>query len=450
VDNPPPAILGADGDQLAHGVTVVLDERSAIFPLLDISKLPRGEYIIQAVFDCNRDLRLPAAPGNLVSEPRKVTLDPARGGLVKIELTRALPAEKLPADSEMVKFIKLRSEKLSRFYGRDIYLRAGVILPPDHVREKDKRYPLRLHIGGFGTRYTAVQGMMAPFVSFRQAWLAPDSPRMILLHVDGAGPLGDPYQVNSANHGPFGDAITQELVPHVEKRFRGIGAGWARVTDGHSTGGWVSLALQVFYPDFFQGAWSHAPDPVDFRAFELIDIYRDANAYVDATGKERSARRDVTGTSIYTMRYEVQNEIVMGRGDNWTLSGKDWASWNATFGPRGTDGLPVPLWDRKSGKIDRSVLDHWRKYDLRLHLEKNWPALAPKLAGKLRVWVGDMDDYYLNNAVHLLDAFLSRARPASGARIVYGPKQGHGWRGISDRELMKQMGAAIEAARPRR
>jgi hypothetical protein len=291
--------------------------------------------------------------------------------------------------------------------------------------------------------------MRGGFSGFGRAWLAADSPRFILLHVDGAGPLGDPYQVDSANHGPYGAALTEELVPFVEKKYRGVGQGWARVTDGHSTGGWVSLALQVFYPDFFQGAWSHAPDPVDFRAFELIDIYKDANAYLTADGKERPAARNVDDTIRYTMRHEVNCEVVLGRGDNWTLSGKDWASWNATFGPRGKDGSPAPLWDKKSGKIDRAVLEHWKKYDLRHHLETNWPALAPKLAGKLRIWVGDKDDYYLNNAVHLLDAFLKGAKPPAGAKVTFAPGQGHGWRGISEKELMKQMGDAVEAARPK-
>jgi hypothetical protein len=438
-----PAVLGADADRFAAGSTSVLDDTAAIYPIADLGKLPRGKYVVQAVFDFNRDLRLPDAPGNLVSEPKAVTLDPAAGGTVELVLTRALPAEKVPPDTADVKCIKLRSEKLSRFHGRDIYLRAGVLLPPGHAREAGRKYPLRVHIGGFGTRYTAVSRLR------RGPWLDDASPKFILLHLDGAGPLGDPYQVDSANHGPYGAALTEELIPHVEKAYRGIGEGWARVTDGHSTGGWVSLALQVFYPDFFNGCWSHAPDPVDFRAFELIDIYRDANVYLTADGKERPAARNTDDTVRYTMRQEVACEMVLGRGDNWTLSGKDWGSWNATFGPRGKDGRPAPLWDKKTGKIDKSVLDHWKKYDLRLRLETSWAKLQPKLAGKLRVWVGEKDDYFLEGGVRFLDAFLKKARPPAGERVTFAPGQGHGWRGISDRELVRQMGAAVEAARPK-
>jgi hypothetical protein len=270
---------------------------------------------------------------------------------------------------------------------------------------------------------------------------------MIVLHLDGAGPLGDPYQVNSANHGPYGDAVTRELIPHVEKRFRGIGKGYARVLDGVSTGGWVSLALQVFYPDFFNGAWAHCPDPVDFRAFELLNVYRDGNAYVNSSGFERPAAREINGDVRYTMRHEVQREIVLGRGDNWTLSGKDWGSWNATFSPRGEDGLPLPLWDGKTGKINPKVAEHWQKYDLRLHLAKNRATLAPKLRGKLHIWVGEADDYFLNNAVHLLDDFLKTAKPAFEAKITFGPRRDHEWRGLSQRELMDEMAAAIERGR---
>ena len=183
------------------------------------------------------------------------------------------------------------------------------------------------------------------------AWLADDAPRMILLHLDGAGPLGDPYQVNSANHGPYGDAVTQELIPHVESDFRGIGRPRARVLDGGSTGGWVSLALQVFYPDFFNGAWSACPDPVDFRAFQLIE-HLPGRERLREPLRLRAARRAATSTatSATPMRHECQMENVLGRGDRWTLSGGQWGAWNATYGPRGDDGLPVPLWDRRPAR----------------------------------------------------------------------------------------------------
>jgi hypothetical protein len=282
---------------------------------------------------------------------------------------------------------------------------------------------------------------------FKTAWESADSPRMILLHLDGDGPFGDPYQINSANNGPYGDAITQELIPYVEEKFRAIGQPYARVLDGGSTGGWVSLALQVFYPDFFNGTWSYCPDGVDFRGFQLVNIYTDKNAYVNGHGFERPSARDLNGDIRFTIRHECQMENVMGMGDSWALSGEQWGAWNAAYGPRGEGGLPVPLWDPKTGVINRAVVEHWKKYDLRLVLEQNWQTLGPKLKGKINIWVGEADNYFLNNAVHMLDDFLSRARPAYGGKILYGAGKGHCWLGVSQREMMDEMSAAIERGR---
>jgi hypothetical protein len=363
-------------------------------------------------------------------------------------LTARVPPESPPADTEHVKFVKLKSERLSRFWGRPIYLRAGVILPKGFGAEPARRYPLRVRVGGFGTRYTAVRGMMAPDSGFYQAWNAEDGPRMVVLHLDGEGPLGDPYQVNSANHGPYGDAVTRELIPFVEAKFRCVGTPAARFTDGGSTGGWVSLALQVFYPDFFNGCWSGYPDGVDFRAFQLVNIYRDANAFVDARGRERPAMRSARdGATRYTMRHEVGMENVIGRGDTYTRSGGQWGAWNAVYGARGRNGLPVPLWDARTGKIDRTAAEHWKRYDLRLVLRQNWPALAPKLRGKLHVWVGEADEYFLNHAVHLLDDFLKRAEPPADARVVFGQGRGHGWTPQTERQIMDEMLARAAGSR---
>jgi pimeloyl-ACP methyl ester carboxylesterase len=435
-------MLGKDAEQLAPGGSVILDDKALLFPLERLAALPPGDYYVQAVLKRNPDLNLPVAPGNLASTVQRVTLNPAHGQTIKLELSQQDPPEELPLASEHVRFVKLPSKLLSEFHGRPMFLRAGVILPRDFDREPDRKYPLRVHIGGYGTRYTNVLGMMSQFSDFRRHWLADDTPRMILLHLDGAGPYGDPYQVNSANNGPYGDAVTQDLIPHVEQQFRGIGQPSARFTDGASTGGWVSLALQVFYPDFFNGCWSHCPDPVDFRAYELINIYRDENAYVNRFGFERPAKRQRNGEMVYSVRHECLMERVMGLGDRWALSGKDWCAWNATFGPRSGDGLPKPLWDGATGKIDRSVTEHWKKYDLRMILEENWKTLQPKLQGKLRVYVGDADEYFLNNAVHHLDAFLKKADPPGNARITIVPGAGHTVF-LSEAETMQEMARAL-------
>jgi S-formylglutathione hydrolase FrmB len=432
-----PPVLGTDTKQFGPGKSVVLDGKAVTFPIENLSRLPPGEYGVQAVFDHNRDLKLPNAPGNLYSEVQRVRLDPSREDTVELRLTQQVPAEKMPAETERIKYIKLRSELLSQFHGRPIYLRAGVRLPRDFAAAPEKRYPLRVHIGGYGSRFSVMPQD------------DPAGDALVLLTLDGAGPLGDPYQVNSANHGPYGDAVTHELIPHVEKRFRCVGKPHARFLDGGSTGGWVALALQVFYPDYFNGAWSFCPDPVDFRAFQLIDIYKDANAYVNRHGFERPGARDRDGDVRETMRHQCQLENVLGRGDSWTTSGQQWGSWNAVFGPRGPDGLPMPLWDPRTGALNRKVVDHWKKYDLRRVLDNNWQTLGPKLKGKLRIWVGEADDFFLNNAVHLLDKFLSQADPPYGGTIAYKMGEGHCWSGITQREMIGQMLDAMKRGEKR-
>ncbi|CAN5643899.1 hypothetical protein BH23PLA1_BH23PLA1_24670 [soil metagenome] len=425
----------------------IIDDTAEAFPLADLQALPPGEYTAQAVLDTNLDINDLNAPGNLYSNPVRFRLDPARGGIARLVLDQRIPAEELPADTAFVKYIKIRSDLLSKFHGRPIFLRAALIVPRDFDQAPDRRYPLRVHIGGFGARFNEAGRRMAEGSRFRPLWLEDNTPRMLFLHLDGAGPLGDPYQVNSANHGPYGDAITQELIPHVEQTYQGIGEPYARVLDGGSTGGWVALALQVFYPDFFNGAWAFCPDSVDFRDFQLINIYEDANAYKDPQGQEIPACREINGAVRYTMRHECQLENTLGRGDTWTTSGGQWGAWNATYSPRGPDGLPVPLWDPKTGAIDRPVAEHWKKYDLRLILETNWPELGPKLRDKLHIWVGEADNFFLERAVHRLDDFLKTADPPFEGTITFGPGQGHCWMGITEREMMDRMAARIEAGR---
>ena len=274
-------------------------------------------------------------------------------------------------------------------------------------------------------------------------------PRAVLLQLDGAGPLGDPYQVDSANHGPYGEALMEELIPYVEAAYRCIGRPHARFTTGGSTGGWVSLALQVFYPDQFGGCWSGYPDPTDFRAVQLVDLYSDANAFVNASGFERPCARTSSGDTEFSMRHETQEENVRGLGDSYTMSGGQWGSWNATYSPRGADGRPKPVWDARTGVIDRSVAEHWKKYDLRRVLERDWAKVGPQLRGKLHVWVGDADDYFLDGGVRRLDEFLKRADPAADARIEFAPQKRHGWQPRTFTETLREMQAAMEANAPK-
>jgi S-formylglutathione hydrolase FrmB len=434
-----PPTLAADVERLNPGSTVRLHQTAFSYPITNLAELPSGDYFAQAVFDSNTDLRSTKAPGNLYSAPVRIHLPPTNSNSFKLELSQQVPPEKLPADTDQIKFVKLRSKLLSKFHHRPIYLRAGIILPRNYEREPSKRYPVWVRIGGFATRYSTITRLMSERSDFRRTWMAPDTPQFILLQLDGAGPFGDPYYVNSANNGPFGDALTQELIPYVESHFRAVGKGHARVLSGTSTGGWVALALQIFYPDFFNGAWSSCPDPVDFRALQLVNLYEDDNAYTDDHGQERPSERDANGNVTLTMRREVGVENLLGRGNSFTLSGEQWGAWNAVYSPRGADGLPVPIWDPATGKIDHRVAEHWQKYDLRLVMAERWKTMGPKLTGKLHIAAGEMDNYYLNNAVHLLQDYLSEADPTFKIKIVYGPGKRHGWFDLSLRETLDDM-----------
>jgi S-formylglutathione hydrolase FrmB len=440
-----PQILARDLKGFAPGAVTVADASAFGFPITNLAEVPAGDYFAQALFDSNTDLRRTTAPGNLYSKPQKLHLDPAQGGNWRLELTEQVPAEQLPAETKQVKFVKIQSKLLTEFHGRPIFLRAGIILPRDYERDPSRRYPLWVRIGGLNTRYTEVLELMERKSAFAKTWQASDTARLILLQLDGVGPNGDPYYVNSANNGPFGDALVQELIPQVEARFRAIGQPRARFLSGASTGGWVALALQVFYPDFFNGAWSSCPDPVDFRALELVNIYQDDNAYVNQYGNERPSERDPNGDVKLTMRREVGVENLLGRGNSYALSGEQWGDWNAVFGPRGADGLPVPLWDPQSGQINHAVAEQWKKYDLRIVLEQSWHTLWPKLLGKIHIAAGEADQYFLNNAVHLLQKSLSKAHPPFEGKIVYGPGKGHGWMDLSLRQMLDEMQAAATA-----
>lgn len=391
---PHSTVLGADAENFTADKTVVLDGTADVFPANGLAKLAPGDYSAQAVFATNRDVNLPNAPGNRSSEVVRFRYDPA-GTTVKLTLATAYP-DNPPRDTATVKYHSVPSKLLSDFHGRPMVYRVGVVLPTNFATEPDKKYGLVVDIGGFGSRYTGA------------ARIRPDS-RFVQIMPDGAGPYGDPYQVDSANNGPYGAALTTEVIPFIEKTYRCLGTAKSRFAHGGSTGGWVSLALQVFYPDFFNGCWSQCPDSVTFESFELINAYQDANAYVNRFGVDRPATRTIDGDTISTVRHEALLEGVLGRGGRWELGGRDWASWNATYGPKGKDGLPAPLWNGKTGAIDKSVLDHWKKYDLMYVMRNNWSTLGPKLAGgKIHVWVGDADDYFLNVAVRRFDTAVKR------------------------------------------
>lgn len=391
-----------------------------------LSKLPAGNYHVQAVLD--RDLggqNCMASPGNLFSKPLTVALDPAKNALVALTVDQTVPAPNFE-EKPRVKLVDIDSKLLSKFHGKPMRLRAGVALPKSFAKEPHRKYPVIYEIPGFGGSH-----FMAFAMEGRTDVAGTD---MIHVTLDPACRTGHHTFADSANNGPYGQALIEELIPHIEKTWRGLGTPAARFVTGHSSGGWSSLWLQVRYPDFFGGVWSTAPDPVDFRDFQLVNIYEpNTNIFTDARGQPRPLARRA-GKVVLHYKPFSDMEAVMGRGGQLQ-------SFEAVFSPRGADGRPAPLWDRNSGVIDPKVAEAWQRYDIRIIVEKNWLKLAPKLAGKLHVYMGAEDTFYLDGATRLLKDSLKEL--GSDAVIEIFPGRDHG--NLLDAALRKRMNTEMAA-----
>ena len=471
-------VFGIDVDGWRPGETRVIDATAFGYPLRSLTALPRGTYRVQALINRYETFRrsdghtvkLPPdkwegqqwnrKPGNLYSRPRAVALDPARATNVTIALDQEIPPVEdfAKQETKYLKYIRIRSERLSKFWGRDVHLGAWVLLPHGFDEHPDARYPLVIDHGHFparfsGWRETPPDTALKPDFSTRfnlrgynriqqehawqlyKDWTGKGFPRVLLMEIQHATPYyDDSYAVNSANNGPYGDAIQYELIPEVERRFRGIGQGWARFTYGGSTGGWEAMAVQMFYPDEYNGAWVACPDPIDFRAYTVVNIYTDTNAYYKEGPFKRVPRpgqRNFLGHLTTTLEQSNHRELALGTRSR---SGDQWDVWESVYSPVGADGYPKPIWNKLTGVIDRSVAEYWREhYDLSHILRRDWKTLAPKLRGKLRIYVGDMDNYYLNNAVYLVEEFLRTADPPADAVVDYGDRDEHCWNGDQTR-----------------
>lgn len=442
-----PPFLAIDVTNFSAGEVIELGRLQALFPLSSLDLLSPDSYRVQAVLCTNRDLRLFDAPGNFYSVPMIRSLQPSDSEPVPLRLARREPEETPPPDLNSVRFIKLRSQRLTEFHGRPLFLRAAVSLPRSFETEPTRRYPLLIMTGGYGTRFTALTNELAAGQRLFRAQA--EGPEFLLLQLDGAGPFGDPYQVNSANNGPYGDALTQELIPYVEQVFRGIGLPHSRILSGGSTGGWVSLALQIFYPDYFGGCWAGFPDSPDFRAFQLLNVYQDTNAYLNSSGFERPSNRFPNGDVRYSMRHELQLENALGADNCYAQSGQQWGAWNAVYSPRGSDGAPLPLWHPRSGKIDPKVAAAWREYDLRILLDRHWTHLAPRLRGKIHAWVGTADDYFLDGGLRSFAQSIESRTPALEASIRFEPGAAHGWEPQTFLERLREIQAYIDSRAPK-
>jgi len=470
-------IFGVDVESLNPGEEAVIDSAVFGYPLESTADIPKGDYFVQALLhkyetfhrsdghtvklpmDNGEGQRWNRSPGNLYSTPEKVSIDPTQDRSIQIEMDQKIPPIPDPPETEYIKHVKIQSELLTEFWGRPMHLGAHVLLPEGFEEHPDARYPLVVFHGHFpytfgGFREEPPDGDIEPEYSerfdlegynliqqeyaykFYKTWTGPDFPRVLVIEIQHPNPYyDDSYAVNSANLGPYGDAITYELIPYIEEKFRGIGEGWARFLYGGSTGGWEALGVQVFYPDEYNGCFAACPDPIDFRAYTVVNIYENKNAYyLDSRWKKtpRPGKRDYLGHISCTLEEMNHRELVLGTKSR---SGQQWDIWQAVYSPAGEDGYPEPIWDKMTGEIDPEVAEYWREnYDLRYILERDWETLGPKLKGKIHIYCGDMDNYYLNNAVYLMEDFLeSTADPAYDGEVDYGGRAEHCWNGDHER-----------------
>ncbi|MEQ8304332.1 MAG: hypothetical protein RIB47_13135 [Cyclobacteriaceae bacterium] len=467
-------VFGMDVEGMQPDQSIEMGEGVFGFPFKKLSDIPAGEYYVQALVNryetfnlsTGQAVKLPPdkgegqqwnrKPGNFYSQPVKMTIDPSKGSTIQITMDQEIPPLEELTDTKYIRHIKIQSKLLSEFWGKPMYLGAHVLVPEGFDEHPDARFPLMIYhghfpsdFGGFSTEppdpnmdttdYSARFGIYGynkfqkqEAYNFYKQWSSKNFPRFLVVEIQHPTPYyDDSYAVNSANMGPYGDAIMKELVPEIESQFRGIGEGWARFTYGGSTGGWEALAVQMFYPDDFNGCFAACPDPIDFRAMCLVDIYKDKNAFFyDSDFKKlpKPAHRDYLGQIQSTMEEANHYELALGTK---TRSGQQWDIWEAVYSPQGEDGYPKRLFNKETGEIDPEVAQYWKEnYDLRYILERDWSTLGPKLEGKIHIYCGDMDNYYLNNAVYLMEEFLKKTNtPFYKGEVTYGDRAEHCWNG---------------------
>ncbi len=472
-DSPRTQILfGLDVDALKPGQSVTLDDAAFGYPIRYLHDVPSGDYFVQVVLhkyetfhradgftvklpmDRGEGQHWELAPGNLYSKPRKITLR-AGDDPVSIVLDQIIPAIPEPKDTLYIRHIKIQSALLTKFWGRPMFLSANVLVPEGFDSHPGAHFPLMIFEDHFnddfhGFRTTPPAPDLKPDYSerfhissynriqqeeaykFYQQWISAKFPRFLVAQINHANPYyDDSYAVNSANLGPYGDAIETELIPAIEKTFRGIGQGWARFAYGGSTGGWEALAVQVFYPEHYNGVFAACPDPVDFRGFTNINIYADKNAfYLDGPHMrvEQPGERDYLGHALTTTKALNQYELALG---SHARSGEQFDIWQAVFGPVGKDGYPQPIFDKETGEIDSATAAYWKEhFDLSAILQKNWATLGSKLEGKIHVYVGSADTYFLNDGVYYLEDVLNATtNPPYGGEVKYGDRAEHCWNG---------------------
>jgi hypothetical protein len=466
-------VFGIDVENWQPGASQLMDMHAFGYPLERLKDVPAGDYYVQVLLHKyetfhlknGHTVKLPmdrgegqhwsTAPGNIYSTPVKIHFDPNASNEIALTINQIIPPIKEPENTKYIRHIKIQSKLLTEFWGRPMYLGAHILLPEGFEEHPNVKYPLAIFHGHFPSDFSGFRTIppdenLKPDSSarfriigynrieqreaydFYKQWTGPNFPRVLAIEIQHATPYyDDSYAVNSECMGPYGDAITYELIPEIEKQFRGIGKGWARFMYGGSTGGWEVLAAQVFYPDEYNGCYAACPDPIDFHHYTTIDIYHDKNAfYVESDYRKtmRPALRDYQDHIKAMVKETNQRELAIGTRSR---SGDQYDIWEATFSPADKDGYPRRIFDKYTGAIDSSVAEYWREhYDLTHIINRDWPKIGEKLKGKIHIYVGEMDNYYLNNAVYNAEGVLKKLNnPACGCEVDYGSRAEHCWNG---------------------
>ena len=454
-------LFGHDVERLAPGASAVVDGKELGTPVFDMADIPAGDYWIQPFVNVYSEFKRsdghvlwmhddqwegqnwPRSPGNIYGTPQKVHLDPMSKAVIKLVADHVIPPIVVSTNNEYVQRFRIQSPSLTKFWGRPIYLGATVLLPRDYTTSTIS-YPVNYIQGHFGLAapygFEAAaggrggRGAAPAGSSFHDQWLTDNFPRIIAVTFQHPTPyFDDSYAVNSPNMGPYGDALMNELIPEVEKRFRVIREPWARWLSGGSTGGWESLALQIFHPDFFGGTWSSCPDPVTFTDVEGVNMYKDANAFYKNFSEWQLTptvnSREVNGEIRQTAQQRYWMELANGTHGRSGTGQQD--VWQTTFGPIGSDGYFKPAVDSRTGAIDHTVTQYWKdNYDLLYYLQRNWSTVGPKLVDKIHVYVGNMDSFFLDRATREMEAWMKTTQnPHYEGFFVYGDQKPHCWSG---------------------
>jgi len=417
------SVAAREVDHWTQGQSIDIDADRLAFPA-GWSQLPPGDYYVQAVLDVDHSYNYTGrGAGDLVSEVMKIHLPTA--SIPTLTLVRALPArdpwavpasapapmrEAVAAARQHATLVDFTSPSLSAFWGRPIHMRGWVLTPPGYDAKATKRYPVVYYTQGFGGNNDRVMG---PLSNVNAAMATGEMPPMIWVFLDESSPTGTHEFADSVNNGPWGRALTEELIPQLESQYRMDGRSNGRFLNGHSSGGWATLWLQTRYPKIFGGTWSTSPDPSDFHDFTGIDLYApNANAYHRPDGSAYPLVRDHAKV-LGTFEQFAKLERVLGS------YGGQLASFEWVFSPRGKDGQPELMFDRDTGVVDPAVVAYWRDhYDIAYRLQREWPQLKADLDGKIHLYVGTADTFYLDGAAHKLQAVLDRLHAKSEFHVL--------------------------------